>query len=243
MTNSLIKKLGLAAAIVLGAVAALPAASAKPAPRAAQAPARNWNAVISYLPSGAILKGNPAAKVKLVEYISYTCPHCAHFNAEASPVLASSYIASGKVQVEIRPFFRNMFDVTASLLAHCGPIGKFQGNHDALLAQQEQWMAPAEHPTSEQIARWSDPDFAKRMQAVSNDLGLTRVMLARGYSAPQLGACLADKAMAQKLADLTNQGVSTYKVQGTPAFLINNQLQDDVFGWAALHPKLDQSLR
>lgn len=242
MTNSLIKQLGLVAAIVFG-VAALPAASAKPAPRAAHAAARNWNAMVSYLPSGAIVKGNPAAKVKLVEYISYTCPHCAHFNAEASPVLASSYIASGKVQVEIRPFFRNMFDVTASLLAHCGPATQFQGNHDALLAQQEQWMAVAAHPTSEQITRWSDPDFAKRMQAVSNDLGLSRLMQARGYSAPQLGACLADKALAQNLADLTNQGVSTHKVQGTPAFLLNNQLQDGVFGWPELHPKLDQSLR
>ncbi len=240
MINSVLKKLGVMLVLVLGASAL--AAAAKPA-RPAQPAARNWNNVITYLPSGAIVKGNPAAKVKLVEYISYTCPHCAHFNAEASPVLASSYVASGKVQVEIRPFFRNMFDVTASLLAHCGPVTRFLGNHDALLAQQEQWMAAAEHPTSEQIARWSDPDFAKRMQAVATDLGLARVMQARGYTAPQLGACLADKALAQKLADLTNQGVSTYKVQGTPAFLINNQLQDDVFGWAALHPKLDAALR
>jgi hypothetical protein len=194
-------------------------------------------------PNVLYVRGNPAARVKLVEYISYTCPHCADFNAEAAPAMASSYIASGNVQVEVRPFFRNMYDVAASLLAHCGPADRFKGNHDALLAQQKHWLAPAEHPTSAQIERWSNPDFATRMHAVAGDLGLSRIMLGRGYSPAQLGACLADKALAQKLADLTEQAVTTYKVTGTPSFMINNTLQADTFSWPALRPKIDQALR
>ncbi|MFM2301073.1 MAG: hypothetical protein RLZZ84_809 [Pseudomonadota bacterium] len=246
MMNSVMQKvakqLSIGMAIMLGAISL--GASAKPAPRpAAPAAARNWANTISYLPSGAYVRGNPAARVKLVEYISYTCPHCADFNAEAAPAMASSYIASGNVQVEVRPFFRNMYDVAASLLAHCGPADRFKGNHDALLAQQKHWLAPAEHPTSAQIERWSNPDFATRMQAVAGDLGLTRIMQGRGYSPAQLGACLADKALAQKLADLTEQAVTTYKVTGTPSFMINNTLQADTFSWPALRPKIDQALR
>ena len=241
MTHSMMKSLVVGTAIVLGL--ATTGAVAKPAPKPAAKAAHNWANTISYLPSGAFIRGNPAARVKLVEYISYTCPHCAEFNAEASPAMASAYIASGKVQVEVRPFFRNMFDVTASLLAHCGPADRFKGNHDALLAQQKQWLTPAESPSNEQIQRWSDPDFAKRMKAVADDLGLTRLMLGRGYSADQINACLADKPLAQKLADLTQQGVTVHKVEGTPSFLINNALQTGVFSWPALRPKIDQALR
>lgn len=249
MTNSMMKTLALGAAIALGMATA--GAAAKPAPKPDAKVAHNathnatskWANTISYLPSGAFVRGNPAAPVKLVEYISYTCPHCAEFNAEAAPTMTGAYIASGKVQVEVRPFFRNMFDVTASLLAHCGPADRFKGNHDALLAHQKQWMGPAESPSNEQIQRWSDPDFAKRMKAVADDLGLTRLMQGRGYTAEQLNACLADKPLAQKLADLTQQGVTVHKVEGTPSFLINNALQAGVYSWPTLRPKIDQSLR
>lgn len=242
MNNSL-KKLAIALAFALGLGAMVPGAWAKPASHPAAKPAaHDWTAV-SYLPTGAIVRGNPAAKVKLVEFISYTCPHCAHFNAEASPVLAASYVKSGKVQVEVRPFFRNVLDVTASLLAHCGPADRFLGNHDAILASQEKWMAPAQSPTSEQIARWSDPDFAKRMKNISDDLGLTQLMTGRGYTQEQLGACLADKPLAQKMADMTERGATFYKVTGTPSFLINEKLQADAYSWQALRPAIDKALR
>lgn len=240
--NNLLKKLAVVIALGLGAMAL--GVSAKPAPRPAPRPAaHDWTTAISYLPSGAIVRGNPAAKVKLVEFISYTCPHCAHFNAEASPVLAASYVKTGKVQVEVRPFFRNMFDVTASLLAHCGPADRFLGNHDAILAGQETWMAPAQNPTSEQITRWSDSDFAKRMKNVADDLGLTALMEKRGYSAEQLNACLADKPLAQKMADMTEHATTAYKVTGTPSFLINDKLQADAYSWQALRPAIDKTLR
>ncbi|MEN9682917.1 MAG: hypothetical protein RLZZ427_668 [Pseudomonadota bacterium] len=241
--TSAIKSVAFGVAITLG-LAAAGGVTAKPAPKPApRSAAHNWGNTIAYLPSGAFVRGNPAAKVKLVEYISYTCPHCADFNAEAAPTMSATYIATGKVQVEVRPFFRNMFDVTASLLAHCGPADRFRGNHDALLAEQKQWLAGAANPSDDQIKRWSDPDFAKRMQAVATDLGLNRIMLARGYSAEQLGTCLADKALAQKLADLTQQGVTIHKVEGTPSFLINNVLQSGVFTWPGLHAKIDQAVR
>lgn len=230
MTARFVKIAALATVAVAGVALAKPAA-------------RNWAAAVSYLPSGAFAKGNPAAPVKLVEYISYTCSHCAHFNGEAGATLSASYVATGRVQVEVRPFFLNMFDIPASLLAHCGPASRFQGNHDALLAQQGQWLPRAQNPDEARIKRWSDPDFAKRMKAVAADLGIDRIMLARGYTRAQLDQCLADKPLAQKLADLTTQGVQTYKVQGTPGFLIDNQLQVDTHSWAALRPKLDAALR
>lgn len=247
MTNNAMKTLGLSLALVFGA--AILGAATKPAARkptqkaAAKAPARDWSTAIAYLPSGSVLKGNPAAKVKLVEFISYTCPHCAHFNAEAGPVLGKSYISSGKVQVEVRPFFRNVFDVPASLLAHCGPVDRFFGNHDAILAAQDTWLEVALHPTNAMRQRWTTPDFGQRMKAIADDLGLTRLMVGRGYTDAQLTTCLADRPLADSMANLTQEAGSVYKVEGTPSFLINNKLLADAYDWPALRPALDKAVR
>lgn len=245
--NKLMKLLGVCAAMVLGA-ASLSAATKPPAKKpaakvVAKAPAPDWTKTVRYLPTGSILRGNPAAKVKLVEYISYTCPHCAHFNGEAGATLATSYIKPGKVQVEIRSFFRNVFDVAVSLVAHCGPASRFMDNHDAILAAQDTWIQPALHPTLEMHDRWMNPDFGQRMKAIADDLGLTGLMQARGYTDPQITACTANRPLAEKMANLTEQAGTVYKVEGTPSFLINNQLQTDVYDWTALRPMLDKSVR
>jgi hypothetical protein len=36
--------------------------------------------------------------------------------------------------------------------------------------------------------------------------------------------------------------VATHKLQGTPSFLINGQMQADVFDWAALEPLLTAAI-
>lgn len=241
MSNS-VKKLALALMTFFGAaaLAAHAATPAKPTPRPAVA--RDWSKAVTFTQAGGIMRGNPAARVRLVEYISYTCPHCAHFDGEATPAIDASYVKSGKVQVEVRPFVRNMFDVTASLLAHCGGPERFFGNHAALLASQTTWIKPASTADEKTLQRWSNPDFATRMKLIAGDLGLTALMRKRGYTEAQLNTCLADRAMAQKFVDLTNSAVTDHNVQGTPSFLINDKLQDNVWDWQALRPALDKSL-
>ncbi len=87
------------------------ATAATMAPAAATAPARaDWSKNIVAAPAGGVLIGNPDAPIKLVEYISYTCSHCAHFAGESSKPLASDFIADGSTSVEIRPYLRTTTD-------------------------------------------------------------------------------------------------------------------------------------
>ncbi len=48
---------------------------------ARRAPPANWAAQATLTPAGTHLMGNPAAPVKLVEYVSYTCNHCAAYSS------------------------------------------------------------------------------------------------------------------------------------------------------------------
>ena len=67
---------------------------------AATAP-RPWTAVATPVANGSYLIGNPKARVKLVEYVSYTCPHCAHFTHESDAALGAM-VRSGSTSIELR---------------------------------------------------------------------------------------------------------------------------------------------
>ena len=45
-----------------------------------------------------MILGSEDAKIEIVEYASYTCPHCATFHTEIYPRLKNDYIETGKVR-------------------------------------------------------------------------------------------------------------------------------------------------
>ena len=209
-----------------------------PAPHAA-----NWNGTITRTPNGGYLLGNPAAPLQLVAYISYTCPHCADFEAEADAPVRIGMIAPGKGSYEIRPFLRNGLDVVAALLAECGPPSKFFANTRLILSTQREWMAPAGSLTEAQKGRWESPDFATKMRAIASDLGLYAIMERRGYDRVELDRCLANKPLADRLAKQTQEASEKDFVQGTPAFLIDGVPLAGTYTWDSLKPQLDARLR
>ena len=115
------------------ALAALLAAGVAPAaPRkpAAPVPAQQTGPAVSLTAEGTHLLGNPQAPVKVVEYVSYTCPHCAHFHEESTGPLQAQYLSTGRASVEVRPFLRNAFDVNyiEQLQVPSGNTGLIVGN-------------------------------------------------------------------------------------------------------------------
>ena len=208
---------------------ALAAPAAKPGPAV----------LVVATPQGSHVVGKPGAPLKLVEYVSYTCPHCAHFEVEGAPTIALTVIRTGKGSLEYRPFLRNVVDVAASLLVGCGSPGKFLGNHSAVLRGQEKWFVP---PSEAVQQRWQTGDFAARMRAVAGDMNLYPIFEARGYGRAELDRCLANEKLAKALAAENAQAINDLKLQGTPSFLINGQLQD-AHDWATLQPALAAATR
>lgn len=182
------------------------------------APAAKWASRVALTPIGGHLNGSPAAKTKLVEYVSYTCPHCAHFVSEASEPLRDQYMKDGQVSVEIRNAVRDKYDLAAALLARCGGPARFNGNHEALFANQSTWMDQLEAydrgaaKPSDQIAALKD---------IGLSTGLYALMNKRGFTDAQLNACVADpQAMKQVLA-MTDEAWNKVKINGTPGFTVN----------------------
>jgi protein-disulfide isomerase len=215
-------------------------ATAKPATPAAHG--TNWNATVTRTPDDGYILGNPAAPVHLIAYLSYTCPHCAEFEAQSAAQLGIGMIAPGKGSYEVRPFLRNGLDMVAALLAECGPPSKFFGNTQLLLSTQREWLEPLGKLTDAQKARWDAPDFGAKTRAIASDLGLYALMERRGYDRAELDRCLTNKTLADRLAKHTQDAVDKDNVQGTPAFALNGVPLTATYTWEALKPQIEARL-
>lgn len=225
-----------------GEKAADPAAPAATTTAAAAMPGKDWTAVTAATPDGGFRIGNPDAKIKLVEFASLTCPHCSDFHAAAFETIKSKYVATGNVSYEFRNFVLNGPDYAASMLARCQGAEPFFGMLNAFFTDQKAWTAP--------FATLSEAD-SKRLGALPQDQQIAGLAAAgkldeyvrtRGIPRAKFDACLADKAALDQLLALRTQATDTYKLTGTPGFIINGVTQEGVFDWATLEPKLVAAL-
>lgn len=232
--------LALPVAIASAAVSTA-APSGKPVSKASAK--ADWTATVTRTPQGTHVLGNPAAKVRLTQFVSYTCSHCAQFDEQSDGALRTNFVAPGKATVEVRHFVRDPVDLTVALLTNCGTPGKFFANHTAFMRTQTKWIGPLNQPTAAQAARWSSGTFAQRTRVIARDFGFYPMMARRGYTVQQVDKCLADEALADRLAADTELAQRTLRVTGTPSFAIDGAVLAGTHNWSLLRPQLDARLR
>ncbi|WP_205693807.1 thioredoxin domain-containing protein [Croceicoccus ponticola] len=191
---------------------------------------------------GVHVMGNPGAKVKLTEYVSYTCPHCAHFEEEAGDPLRLFYVASGKTELEVRHLVRDSFDLVAAMLANCGPIARFDRNHAMFMKEQTVWLGKLMKTTPAQKNRYGAGTQVARRMAIAKDAGFYPMMQRRGYDVTTVDRCLADDKMAEMLANKTASYIRDKGVASTPAFAIDGVLLAGTNSWDSLKFQLDLRL-
>jgi protein-disulfide isomerase len=140
---------------------------------------------------GATLRGQPSAKIALIEYSDFQCPYCGKFTREVLPTLLVKYVTTGRMLVAFRnvPLSMHPFARPAAEAAVCaGEQGKFWAAHDLFFHDQTR--------------------LGELVQALPADLGLAVEPYSR---------CLT---MASRRVDADLSGARAVQVVGTPAFLI-----------------------
>ena len=204
---------------------------------------KNWLEVFAETPEGGFRIGNPDAKVKLVEYASLTCPHCRDFHDESDAMLRSKYISTGKVSYEYRNFLLNGPDYAASLLARCEGPQAFFNLMNAFYAAQLQWTEPFSKLSPEDSKRLAALPTDQQISGLAKAGGLDTFMRARGMTAARFDQCTTDPKAIKRLADIRDEAVSKYQINGTPSFLINGVVQKDILTWPTLEPKLESAMQ
>jgi protein-disulfide isomerase len=220
------------------------AAAASSAPTVAVAPpaSGDWTEAVAPTAAGGFVMGNPDAKVKLVEYGSMTCPHCAAFDKEGVPTLLANYVKNGKVSWEFRNFVRDPYDLTASLIARCNGAKSVFGLTRAIYAAQPEWIAKLQIVPPATMEALSKLPPAQQFPAYAKEAGFQQFAAMRGVPVAKTDACLTDTKEIDRLVQMNSDAVSQYNVPGTPTFLINNTVVPDTATWELLEPKIKAAL-
>lgn len=141
------------------------------------------------------------AKVKMIEYASFTCPHCARFHADIFPKLKADYIDTGKLRFEYREVYFDRYGLWAAMMARCGGEMRYFGITDILFTTQQDWAAT------------DDP-----AAVVEN---LKKIGRTAGMDDAAMGVCLDNADMAQAMVTAYQTNAEADKVEGTPTLLVN----------------------
>ncbi|SHF12353.1 Thioredoxin [Loktanella atrilutea] len=148
-----------------------------------------------------MVMGSADAPVKITEYASFTCPHCAEFHDTVWPQLKADYIDTGKVQFTYREVYFDRFGLWASMIARCGGQMRFFGIADMLYDKQRDWTAGGD-PAA----------IAQNLRKLGKTAGLTDEML---------DTCLNDATTAQNLVAWYEANAKADDINSTPSFLID----------------------
>ena len=237
----------------LAGAAAIALTLAPAAPSAAQGTAQSTRELIEDLPPQDWLKvtakterghinGNPDAEAQLIEFISYTCSHCADFAKQGDSTLDVAAVGPGFVSVEVRPVIRNYLDVVVSLLAQCGPPETFKERHRAFLYSQDTWLTKATKAPQGQQQVWASLTPQARIIA-ANALGLDDILRDRGYSMPKVADCLRDNAAVAELLANDKADREQFQITGTPTFALDGAKLTDAYDWPTLATVLQERFR
>ena len=146
--------------------------------------------------------GNADAPVTVIEYASYTCPHCARFHEGAFKDLKADYIDTGKINFIYREVYFDRYGLWASIVARCGGTPEsFFGMSEIIYAQQSEWSRAGEPA---QVA--DELRKIGRLAGLDND---------------SLEACLQDGEKARTLVAWYQENAEADGIDSTPSFVIN----------------------
>ena len=211
--------------ILLAAVAmaglpltAVAMAQAKPpAPAAALAPGMSLDAPAAATPELSLdavkqlltlrSLGDAKAPVKLTEFASLSCPHCAEFYKDTFPKLKSEYIDKGKVQYTYVDFPLNAPALDAAAVALCVPGDSYFRFVDYLFQTQAQWV-------------FSD----------KSDTMLLQDGKLIGGDGDKLQGCLNSKLLKAGVATRMEKEGQEFGIDATPSFVFNGDKSSKVSG-------------
>lgn len=199
----------------------------------------SWTETVTVTPEGGFMLGNPDAPLKLIEFASHTCGHCATFSVTGKQPLKSKYVASGVVSFEQREIFLNPFDIVIATMAQCGAKEQMQPLSDEVWQNLEAVFTGLQgNPAAVQAAAALPPE--QRFAKVAEVTGLLDFFAARGLSADQARTCLTDTAKIDAMVKASEAQATEAGVTGTPTFVLNGK-KLDVNTWEMLEPILQRA--
>ena len=154
-------------------------------------------------PIAEMVQGDLDAPIEMIEYASFTCPHCATFHADVYPQLKINYIDKGLVKFIYREVYFDKYGMWASMIARCAGADRFFGMTDQIYRKQSDWAR------------------AESDVAIVNQL--RKIGLVAGLNESQLSACLQDGVKLRALVEWYSVNAKRDEIKSTPTLIINGE--------------------
>ncbi|MGO4914441.1 DsbA family protein [Pseudogemmobacter sp. W21_MBD1_M6] len=165
--------------------------------------------------------GDANAPVTVIEYASFTCPHCARFHFDVFGELKKNYIDTGKIRFIYREVYFDRFGLWASMIARSGGEMRYFGIIEMIYDTQKEWTGS------------NDP-------AVIAD-NLRRIGRSAGLTDEQMNAALNDAAQAETLVVWYQKNAEADGIESTPSFVVDGTKYSNM-GYAEFSKLIDEKL-
>ena len=168
-----------------------------------------------------MVKGINDSEITIVEYASFTCPHCATFHKEVFPKIEKEYIKTGKVRFIYREVYFDAPGLWAGLLARCADPKKYFGIVDLLYKKQSKWAAGS-----------SEKEVLSELFAIGRQVGLEE---------ERMNACMQNEDKSLSMIDAYLKNSKLDQIESTPSLVVNGKLLKTA-SFADLKLELDRLL-
>lgn len=151
-------------------------------------------------PLGVRTLGDPNAPIKIEEFASLTCGHCAHFHRSTFPELKKKYIDTGKVFFTFTDFPLNAPALDATMLTRCMPPERYFTFLSFLFQTQDQWAFSQTYKES-----------------------LRQNAKLAGMTDETFDSCMANTALKDGVVARMQENGRKHSISATPSFVINGK--------------------
>lgn len=180
--------------------------------------------------------GQADAPVRIVEYASFTCPHCANFHEEVFARLKANYIDTGKVHFTYREVYFDRYGLLAAMIARDGGPEKYFAISDVIYTTQRDWLASQD-----------DKTIIDNLRKIGLKAGLDKDKV--DGTITEFETCVTDLKACMATDNIAGAMVATYQanatrdeIKGTPTFLINGETYSGEMSYADFSKILDEKL-
>ncbi|MDB2682704.1 DsbA family protein [Alphaproteobacteria bacterium] len=144
--------------------------------------------------------GDVNAPIKVTEYSSFTCSHCAAFHKETFKEFKTNYIDTGKAYLVSKEFIRNKVDMHAAATARCMSEMRYFDYIQMLFEKQEDWAY--------------SPNYLEFLKTSSAEYGVTPEMFE---------ACTNSKELQEGVLESVRAAQTEFAINSTPTFIVNDK--------------------
>ena len=163
--------------------------------------------------------GKPDAPIKMIEFASLTCGHCARFHNEVMPAIKEKYINNGKIFFIYKDFPLDKFALKASIISRCSGNKNYFSFLDVFYKKQSSWT------------KSQDPFKS-----------LLKIAKIGGLKDEEIKVCVGNKSIEDGLLKDRLQSSKKYDITATPTIYLNGKKYTGDLTLEALELKINSLL-